>query len=445
MEDLISKWGLTGICIIFMLAWSFGRDFPEFKRSVKENPFGDYQQPNTASILGVLGTFIGIAVGLFNFNPAPEAMHNSVINLLGGMTTAFITSILGMGISLCFKLYQANEQKKFSRNNFVKPESTIADLIQYLQRADVEKSELLRKLTISLVGDGDSTVIGQIKIIKSDIRDEFKQVEKILQDNNENVIRELKDFGKTLAENNTKIFIDALNETMKDFNKKLTEQFGENFNRLNTAVGRLLIWQENYKVTIERITENLQKTIKGIDAVKNSVVKIEESAASITKSSEQILNLIVTANMYEQKLQKVLSEVQTASKNTSRSIDDLTKDIKYAINNANNMTQSISETTNTALNKITDTTNQTIVSMKKMSEDLSNESFKITSETVSKMEKMMTENDKNFRDSLETLGKAMLQISKKFAEDYTPLANRLREIVRIAEQVRPSGRGGSLF
>ena len=389
--------------------------------------------------------FLGIAVGLFNFNPSPEAMHNSVTNLLSGMTTAFVTSILGMGISLYFKNYQANAQKNFSKNNSVKQDSTIADLIQYLQRADAEKSELLKKLTISLVGDGDSTVIGQMKIIKSDIRDEFKQVEKILQDNNENVIRELKDFGKTLAENNAKIFIDALNETMKDFNKKLTEQFGENFNRLNIAVGRLLVWQENYKVTIERITKNLQVTFEGIDAVKNSVAKIEESADSITRSSEQILNLIVTANMYEQKLRQVLSEIQSVSKNTAESVEDLTTGMYNAIDNANYMTQSISETTNTALNKITDTTNQTIISMRKMSDELNNESFKLTSETVSKMEKMMEANDKNFRESLETLGKAMLQISKKFAQDYTPLAERLREIVQIAEQVRPSRRGGSLF
>lgn len=39
-----------------------------------------------------------------------------------------------------------------------------------------------------------------------------------------------------------------------------------------------------------------------------------------------------------------------------------------------------------------------------MSEELRNESFKITSETVSEMEKMMEANDKNFRESLETLG-----------------------------------------
>ncbi|MBQ6005876.1 MAG: hypothetical protein IJL14_06490 [Selenomonadaceae bacterium] len=98
MEDLISKFGLTLICIILMAGWAW-QAFPKFKRSVKENPFGDFEQPNTASVLGVLGTFIGIAWGLFNFNPSPEAMHNSVTNLLGGMTTAFFTSILGMGIT----------------------------------------------------------------------------------------------------------------------------------------------------------------------------------------------------------------------------------------------------------------------------------------------------------------------------------------------------------
>ena len=240
-----------------------------------------------------------------------------------------------MGISLYFKNHQADAQKNFSKNNSVKQDSTVADLIQYLQQADAEKSA------------------------------QIKHLEKILQDNNENVIRELKDFGKTLAESNSKAFIEALNDTMKDFNQKLTEQFGENFNQLNIAVGRLLVWQENYKSTIERMTEDFQITLQGIDAVKNSVVKIEESAASITESSEQILNLIVTANMYEQKLRQVLSEIQSVSENTADSVEDLTKNMYDAIDNANYMTKKISATANTALDKINDTTNQTISSMKK--------------------------------------------------------------------------------
>ncbi len=410
MEDFISRFGLTIFCLIVMVVW-FLQAFPKFKRYVDENPFGDYEQPSTASVLGVLGTFIGIAYGLWNFDSSPEAMHNSIENLLSGMTTAFFTSIIGMGISLGLKNYQANAQKNFKQA--VKPNSTIADLIQYLQQADAEKSA------------------------------QFKHLEDVLQANNDNIIRALEEFGKNLSENNAKIFIDALNETMKDFNQKLTEQFGENFKQLNIAVGRLLEWQENYKATLERITENLQATFEGIDAVKNSVAKIEESAASITKSSEQILNLIVTANMYEQKLRQVLSEIQSVSKNTTESIDDLTTSMNDAINNANEMTQRISATTNTALNRIADTTNQTIASMRKMSDDLNRESFKITSETISKMDAMMKQNEEDFRESLKTLGKAMLQISNKFAQDYTPLAERLREIVRIAEQVK--SKGGGLF
>ena len=77
MEDLISRFGLTFISIIVIVAW-FLRANTKFKRSVKENPFGDYEQPSTASVLGVLGTFIGIAAGLLNFDPSPAEMQNSV-------------------------------------------------------------------------------------------------------------------------------------------------------------------------------------------------------------------------------------------------------------------------------------------------------------------------------------------------------------------------------
>ncbi len=126
MGYLFSRFGLTVICIIFMVIW-FLQALPKFKRYVDENPFGDYEQPRMASIAGVLGTFVGITWGLLNFDSSPEAMQNSVTNLLGGMTTAFFTSIIGMGMSLWLKNEQANAQKKFSKNNFVKTDATIFD------------------------------------------------------------------------------------------------------------------------------------------------------------------------------------------------------------------------------------------------------------------------------------------------------------------------------
>lgn len=393
LYDFILKHVLE-ISLIVMVVW-FLLANRKFKRYVAENPFGDYEQPRTASVLGVFFTFIGIAAGLLNFDPSPEKMHDSVVNLLGGMKTAFVTSIFGMGISLYFKNHQANAQKKF---HGVKTESNIADLIVCL-------------------------------------REEFRNLNGTLRVNNENVIRELKDFGKTLAESNSKAFIEALNETMKDFNDKLTEQFGENFKQLNIAVGRLLEWQKNYKNTIETVTKNLHVTVAGINDVKNSVKQIEKSATAMTKSSEEIQNLIVTANFYEQKLRQTLSEIKSVSEKTSESIRVLAANIHDVTGNANNMTQKISATTNAA-----------IISMQKLSKELRDESSKIISETNGKINQQMQTNDENLKKSLETLGNAMLKISDKFVEDYMPLVNELRKIVDISKQVKQSGRsGGGLF
>ncbi len=53
MYDLISKFVLTVICLIGMFAWYLPAK-KKFERYIEENPFGDYEQPRTASVLGVL-------------------------------------------------------------------------------------------------------------------------------------------------------------------------------------------------------------------------------------------------------------------------------------------------------------------------------------------------------------------------------------------------------
>ena len=54
--------------------------------------------PSLVSTLGVLGTFIGISIGLLNFNP--DELEKSIPELLSGLKTAFFTSIAGMVSSL---------------------------------------------------------------------------------------------------------------------------------------------------------------------------------------------------------------------------------------------------------------------------------------------------------------------------------------------------------
>lgn len=56
--------------------------------------------------LGVLFTFIGIAISLWNFNTDTDQMMKSINTFIEGMKTAFYTSIIGMGAALIIKYIQ---------------------------------------------------------------------------------------------------------------------------------------------------------------------------------------------------------------------------------------------------------------------------------------------------------------------------------------------------
>lgn len=479
-----------------ILIW-FDSALPKFKNYIKENPFGEYEQPRTAVTLGVLGTFVGIVAGLFSFNPEQNAIQQSVINLLGGMRTAFVTSILGMVISMYLKNLQANAQKNFPQSE-INAAATVADLIDYLKKSDAEKSaatqnlfNAVEKMTNSLAGDGDYTVIGQMKTIRLELRD-----------HHEKIISEFREFAKTLAENNTKAFIEALNDAIKDFNTKITEQFGENFKQLNIAVGRLLEWQENYKSTLERVTENLEMTFEGIDAAKNSLAQIESSSAAVADTAAAVQDLIVTANLYAQKLEQVLAEVkalgdsaknavpqiinlvenscsemQKSTATAANNINDLSDEIHIAIGQAQEFSEQISETANDAFSEFDDFSRQAVQSMQEVSKriettsykqreimdaeiqatkdavqkttaNIENEIFKITKTVANSMHKLTEENIKDLQatsknlsadltqkmnDCLTNFGKAMNLVSNQFVKDYTPLTQKLALLINIAK------------
>jgi biopolymer transport protein ExbB/TolQ len=61
--------------------------------------------------VGVLGTFVGIFIGLQAFNPN-DIVH-SVNDILLGLKTAFFTSIVGMSVSTGLSILQKfqNESK----------------------------------------------------------------------------------------------------------------------------------------------------------------------------------------------------------------------------------------------------------------------------------------------------------------------------------------------
>lgn len=125
-------------------------------------------------------------------------------------------------------------------------------------------------------------------------------------------------------------------------------------------------------------------------------------------------------------------------------VDNFEEKMTPTINQINGLTQYINFQGETTLKKIFENTSQSTAVMQRLSEELHRESSKIITDINEKMNQMMKTNDENLKTSLETLGRAMLKISGKFVEDYTPLVNELKKIVEISKQVRLPAKGGCI-
>ncbi|WP_416862180.1 MotA/TolQ/ExbB proton channel family protein, partial [Helicobacter ganmani] len=104
MENLI-------INVIFT-AFMFGLAFWDYLS------YGKQKHRDFKSIImsaGVLGTFVGIFVGLQDFDVSN--VENSVPSLLAGLKTAFYTSILGMALAILLSILQKSKAVKTDFEN----------------------------------------------------------------------------------------------------------------------------------------------------------------------------------------------------------------------------------------------------------------------------------------------------------------------------------------
>ena len=58
---------------------------------------------------------------------------------------------------------------------------------------------------------------------------------------------------------------------------------------------------------------------------------------------------------------------------------------------------------------------------------------KVFEQKVEQLDKLL---ETELTKSLNSLGSQLITISERFSEDYTPLADKLREVVKIAERAR---------
>ena len=323
---------IFGILVAYILYF-----FLKEKQYSKESVLG-----NIASTIGVLGTFVGISIGLWKFNP--NDITSSVPLLLSGMKIAFATSIIGMAASIFMKYIALKNED----------EENIDDIMELF-----------------------NTMIAESRNVNNTLIENQKQTE--------NVLNKVSEIWASHQENLTVVLkneIASLNNNTISKHEELIGEFkklGECFTLLNSGVNNLLTWQENYKETIENTTKELEIVIQTIHNADESIESISKNSSLIKENNENLSEVL-----------KEINKTQNVIIDSNKSIIEISNTAKESIPQINEHFTNIDNRTKESTAYL-----QTLIS-----ENLNNiKSYleKITEDVLSKTTQSIYENNRQFK------------------------------------------------
>lgn len=393
--------------------------------------------------LGVLGTFIGIFMGLQNFNPSD--MKNSIDGILIGLKTAFFTSIAGMGVALLLSVFQRLFNKDMDdAENQEKILLEISTKLNSLDKLDSSQD------TDKVIGE-----LERLRTVQSDTRDETKKVAISIDKLRENSKKEneallfvlnthfkkmnhsLEVAIEKLSKGATEEIINALKQVIEEFNQELQTSFGENFVKLNESVINLLEWQNNYKLHIEKLEDRLQLSTNSIEKSKDSLEIIASKHEDILSVYKQLEHII---NIYDRQIKELSQHLKTYA-HLSSSAENMFSSITNNVSNTKDAFIHLTE-------HIKRENRQQIENSKQTTKEMAND-FKIkTGEMKSNFDSLTSSLDKNkqqlefisnhFKNlgveipkalqvSLEQLNRGLTSLTTQFQKDYKKTMDSYRK------------------
>lgn len=336
--------------------------------------------------LGLLGTFLGLTVGIINFDSSnSENIQESIQGLLGGMGTAFSTSLFGMAFSILFTIFDKRWRNKLNKGLMLLTEKLDLDyyiddvqLMKHDQRlmmdslfANIQK-ELDEKLTYSN-GEGHQTSVGNA-------------IREILVENQEQS-KALKSFSTDLAL-----------ELNNGFDEVLSRQMQQ----------KILPLMENVDTTTKAIVEHIDKMAATVaspatDMMENVVAELKNSMSKVIDEFKSGLSGSATAE-----LESLAASLGTAT----QAMGNFPKDME----NISNTLQVTIEEVKSAITEISNTSaNSNSAAMKQMQEQITFATTSI-SNAIAEVKDVMTNITQSSQQSSQEIINKIATASDKMGE-----------------------------
>ncbi|ANO47988.1 hypothetical protein B0A78_05560 [Flavobacterium columnare NBRC 100251 = ATCC 23463] len=369
---------IFGIGVILMVAiWAANYINKRTKENNNEHLF-DFI-PHLFPTLGILFTFLGIAIGLWNFDS--NNIEKSIPELMNGLKTAFLVSIFGVALLVGFSFWTTIKKKKLEegvlseetqainnlinaikelRNDFVssdengntiKPGNVFRDIYKESQKQSnalqTFSSDLA--LTISagfeqILNNPTEGVVAELKLVKAEIESLGNKLKDPATDMTQNIVKELQEsMGKMIEEFKTSMSGDTKNEmerlagllsqaggSLTDFPLKLqnmTDNLNENFRGLQEVVQQIskqtLSQSEEstnqMKMQVEDMSKILREQVGGLQTGQQTLLTEQSKNLQVSE------NLLSAFNTSIEKMNGLSTEVNGSISKLNQAQSELEK------------------------------------------------------------------------------------------------------------------------
>ncbi|TNH34557.1 MotA/TolQ/ExbB proton channel family protein [Campylobacter helveticus] len=225
-------------------------------------------------MMGILGTFISIALSMPNFNSSnTEALEQEIALLLSGVGTAFYVSIYGIFLALWWIFFEKlgsskiqrllNRQKNSTAGFFwTKEELDLKYLSESLQHFDKIGTIFKQVSSDDFFSELDNTIERKFGLFQDMLNIEEKAIrlssEHIKQSMSEiaKMQRDQRDLGKLYSEMLNGVGL--LNQNLKEVSTRMSEQYNRLLNISSEKITHLDKTLENFDDKIERFAKNFE-------------------------------------------------------------------------------------------------------------------------------------------------------------------------------------------
>lgn len=366
--------------------------------------------------LGLLGTFLGLTLGIKGFDSSnTERINESIQGLLAGMGTAFLTSLLGMTFSILF-----TAADKALRHRLYKDVKELTDKLDSEYYID----------DLVLANINQQNIVNQLyKALKNDLQQQALEIaNKLTYTNAEgqnvtigNAIREI------LTENTKQS--KALMSFSTDLAMELNQGFDETLSRQMQQ--KIVPLMESVDATTKAVVEHIDKMA---DTVSSPATDMMQSVVDELKQSMQSLINEFSAGLSSSatsELEHLATQLGTATlamadfpknmENISATLQVTIEEVKHAISEISNTSANANSTAMQQMQKqityATGAISNAITEVKEVMSGISQSSQEQSNQMVSKLADAAEKMGSFLTGTISTLSNSVQQSVKGITDD----------------------------